>query len=301
MPLRTSVMGDRDTKLAMFADDIAQLIAARNSDAFPQALVQWLYSVATCGQLTDPAAWVTYNRRGFPPQIQFQTLVDSASSIDRERLRVHETYMRSYYLLDPTYLACVNSKKSGLFSIEELAPDEFVHTEYYQKYYIKDGLTDELNFLFSISDDSALNISLVIRPPNDGRFCTEGRNRLKYLEPLVRELAYLHWPRDVLENKTEQSGDRNFHAQFERGYRSFGKSCLTEREREVVHLMLQGHSRNSASIVMDVSPSTVKEHRKNIYRKLDVSSHAELFALFFEALKYSDGEGEDPLANYLAR
>lgn len=123
--------------------------------------------------------------------------------------------------------------------------------------------------------------------------------KLRRLEPVIRELAFLHWKPAVLNNEIENSEASDFHNQLQDGYPKFGGTCLTPREREVVHLMLQGHSRNSASAVMNVSPNTIKEHRKSIYLKLDVSSHAELFALFFEALKHSDGKREDPRANYL--
>ena len=272
---------------------VGGLIACSGKDDFPAQLIDWVYHVATEGEKSPAAAWVVYNRRGYSPQLHYQT------SVDIERQRIHNLYLNTYYILDPTYKACVASDKSGLFSIEDLAPDEFPQSEYFKEYYVREGLSDEANFLFSLSPEAALNISLVIRPPNDGKFCKKGLARLRRLEPVVRELAFLHWNPSALNNEIESSNASDFHNQLQNGYENFGASCLTPREREVVHLMLQGHSRNSASAVMNVSPSTIKEHRKNIYLKLDVSSHAELFALFFEALKHSDGKSEDPLVNYL--
>ena len=52
------------------------------------------------------------------------------------------------------------------------------------------------------------------------------------------------------------------------------------REREIVSMILQGHSTESVALRLDISPGTVKVHRKNIYRKLKVSSQGELFAAF---------------------
>ena len=272
---------------------VGRLIACSGSDEFPQQLIEWLYRIASSGEKSPPAAWVMYNRHGYSPKLQYQTRVDI------ERQRIHNLYLQTFYILDPAYKACVETEKSGLFSIEELAPDEFHLSEYYQEYYVREKLSDEVNFLFSLSPEAALNISLVVRPPNTGKFSDAGLNRLRRLEPVIRQLAFLHWKPAALDDEIESSDASDFHRQLQNGYQNFGASCLTPREREVVYLMLQGHSRNSASAVMEVSPSTIKEHRKNIYLKLDVSSHGELFALFFEALKHSDGKNEDPLVNYL--
>ena len=286
-------MSPEEDAMEDWPDIVGALIACSGSDEFPKQLIDWLYQIATAGEKSPAAAWIMFNRRGYSPKLQYQT------SVDVERQRIHDFYLRTYYILDPTYKACVESEKSGLFSIDELAPDEFQLSEYFQEYYVREGLSDEVNFLFSVSTEAALNISLVVRPPNDGKFNDAGLKRLRRLEPVVRQLAFLHWKPAALNNEIESSDASAFHKQLQDGYQNFGASCLTPREREVVHLMLQGHSRNSASVVMGVSPSTIKEHRKNIYLKLDVSSHGELFALFFEALKHSDGRSEDPLANYL--
>jgi DNA-binding CsgD family transcriptional regulator len=55
---------------------------------------------------------------------------------------------------------------------------------------------------------------------------------------------------------------------------------LTLREREIVTMVLRGHSTESIAMQLGISPGTVKIHRKNIYRKMKVSTQAELFAAF---------------------
>lgn len=54
--------------------------------------------------------------------------------------------------------------------------------------------------------------------------------------------------------------------------------ALTRREAQLAALILQGHSNLSAALDLGISRETVKVHRRNIYRKLDISSQAELFA-----------------------
>ena len=65
---------------------------------------------------------------------------------------------------------------------------------------------------------------------------------------------------------------------------NFGRNVLTTRECEVVKLVLRGYSSKSISYSLGISPGTVRVHRENIYGKLGVSSQAELFNMFIEAV-----------------
>ncbi len=52
--------------------------------------------------------------------------------------------------------------------------------------------------------------------------------------------------------------------------------ALTEREREVVQLILAGKSNKEIAASMCIGESTVKFHVSNVYAKHDVGSRAEL-------------------------
>ncbi len=52
---------------------------------------------------------------------------------------------------------------------------------------------------------------------------------------------------------------------------------LTNREREILDLVLEGRSSKVIAIDLGVSQRTVETHRTNIMRKLGVRSVAELF------------------------
>ena len=54
---------------------------------------------------------------------------------------------------------------------------------------------------------------------------------------------------------------------------------LSSREREVADLLLLGCSSDAIALRLGISRHTVKDHRKNIFRKLDITALAELFAL----------------------
>ena len=54
---------------------------------------------------------------------------------------------------------------------------------------------------------------------------------------------------------------------------------LSQREKQVVRQLLEGHSRALLAQELYISDETAKKHIKNIYRKLDVSSRVELLRL----------------------
>jgi DNA-binding CsgD family transcriptional regulator len=61
---------------------------------------------------------------------------------------------------------------------------------------------------------------------------------------------------------------------------------LTQREIEVALMILAGHSTKNMAKLLGVSPATAKVHRRNLYRKLNISSQSTLFLLIM------DGESE---------
>jgi two-component system, NarL family, response regulator LiaR len=50
---------------------------------------------------------------------------------------------------------------------------------------------------------------------------------------------------------------------------------LTEREREILHLVALGHSNGELARMLHVAPQTVKYHLSNIYRKLNVANRTQ--------------------------
>ena len=68
-------------------------------------------------------------------------------------------------------------------------------------------------------------------------------------------------------NRAERSRDD----QITRAYAS-----LTDRERDVLRLLVEGNSNKEVARLLDLSPKTIERHRANIMRKLGVGSFAEL-------------------------
>jgi two-component system, NarL family, response regulator NreC len=53
---------------------------------------------------------------------------------------------------------------------------------------------------------------------------------------------------------------------------------LTEREQEIFHLLVEGHSNQAIAELLCISPATVARHRANIMSKLEVHSFRELIS-----------------------
>ena len=62
--------------------------------------------------------------------------------------------------------------------------------------------------------------------------------------------------------------------------RELDESNLTEREKEILQLLIKGNSYKEIAGVLFISIETINSHVKNIYRKLNVHSRSELAARY---------------------
>ena len=62
--------------------------------------------------------------------------------------------------------------------------------------------------------------------------------------------------------------------------RELDQSNLTEREKEILQLLIRGNSYKEIARVIFISVETLNSHIKNIYRKLNVHSRSELSAKY---------------------
>jgi DNA-binding CsgD family transcriptional regulator len=198
-------------------------------------------------------------------------------------------------LLSPLYLASRQGRR-GCFHIDEIAPEGFTEGEFYQLYYSTNGSIDQVAFLCESGRGTPVAIS-VERTGELPPFSTDERSALAAAWGLVAALVrQQRWAEGVLD---EASPPQNMHAHLESVLSLFGSSTLTPREREVVRLILRGYPSKSVARELNISTQTEQVHRKNIYQKLGISSHSELFTLFFDAIAQPPA-GTDPLLSLRA-
>jgi DNA-binding CsgD family transcriptional regulator len=192
-----------------------------------------------------------------------------------------DMYLDGVYQLDPFYTRFCKERKSSAMLIRDVAPDRFNLTEYYRRYYKNIELQDEMAIFTDLQDGRFLFFSI-------GRRAVEARFRRRELHSINRDLPVLaslcrqHFAGSSYsaENLSGNVDEQRLEYALER----FGESSLTPREHEVAVCILKGHSSKSLAREIEISPETVKIHRRNIYRKLSISSQSELFLKFLNTL-----------------
>ncbi|HEX7909802.1 MAG TPA: LuxR C-terminal-related transcriptional regulator [Paraburkholderia sp.] len=209
-----------------------------------------------------------------------------------------QDYLAALYQLDPFYIAAMDKPASGFVTLADVAPDNFSMTDYYQRYFRKNIVGDEVHFNYMIDSRHTLAFSL-------GATQRYGDRDLAVLElcaPWVIALLRQRLPYETFDTTQQPRNDAPaevatdtamntlapadtpaYAARFEQVASVAGRSPLTAREVEVAMLTLSGFSTRAIAEKLTISFETVRAHKKHIYTKLNVNSQSELFALFYEA------------------
>ena len=269
--------------LDTFSRHLAGLIPATGSAAFPQMLVAMLRELVP----VDDASVILYPERELPVVEYFEVDEELGKS-------TLDVFVKGPFLLDPYYLAATAEERFGVFRLRDLSPTGFKDSEYYKTWYRNCGYQDECGFVIPTSGEGFVNIALG-KTASRATFTKRELQILADIYPAVETLCRQHWS----ERGSDDSGI-NLRAQLHSALESFGSSLLTERETQVINLVLHGHSTKTVAEKLSISMETVKLHRKHAYAKLEVSSQAELFYLFLDSLMSArDYEGGDTLVAYM--
>ena len=198
------------------------------------------------------------------------------------RTEVIDRYLDGAYLLDPFYEAYLSDPSSRLIVLNEVAPDRFLMSTYFRRYYQAIRLQDELAIFVGLADGSTLFYSIG-RRANERRFGRREVAALRQALPVFFALNRRHFNSSSYRFDTPAEAAPS--PSIEDAMIRFGAGQLTAREQEIAGLILKGHSSKGIAQLTDISPGTVKIHRKNIYRKLQISSQSELFSRFLNSLQ----------------
>lgn len=196
--------------------------------------------------------------------------------LERER---HEVLIADYlagpYLLDPFYAIVAQTRQTGTFALYDVSPDKFRSTEYFKAHYSRTGIRDELGLF--VRRNRQCDVISLLRTGESRRYSRLEITDIQDRSPALIAAAQLHLDRAVEPSLTASSFDQ--HWTFADALGGEGLR-LSSREVEIAGLILRGHSSLSIALTLDIVEGTVKIHRKNIYRKLGISSQAELFSYF---------------------
>jgi DNA-binding CsgD family transcriptional regulator len=269
------------TDIARFSASVAAVLPAIGTPGFSAALIAALRALAR----VDEATVIVY-KNGVQPSIDF-AMPDSWKQPNLD------IFMKGAFLLDPYYLAASRDRHRGFFRLRELAPNAFRQSEYYKIYYGASGLRDECGYLISLDEDSFANIALGLT--SQRAFARATLKLFADAAPLITALCHEHW------NGTHpaRESDSDLRTSLESALATFGSSKLTNRECEVIHMILQGHTTKKVADELNIAYETVKLHRKHAYAKLGINTQAELFYTFIDSLMHAEAyRGGDPLREY---
>lgn len=203
------------------------------------------------------------------------------------RSAVIDRYLDGAYLLDPFFTAYRASRPCAFLQLSDVAPDRFSQSTYSREYYNSIRLEDEAAFLIDLPSGKHLFYSIG-RLDGQPRFSARDVRGFRRILPVFAAVNRRHFADDAYAVPGPEVAVGN---EIEQAMARFGADALTDREREIAILVLKGHSSKSIAMATGIAPGTVKIHRKNIYRKLKISSQSELFALFLRALADRDRGG----------
>jgi DNA-binding CsgD family transcriptional regulator len=229
------------------------------------------------------------------PFMVFQDLSDT------HKQNILKQYLNAGYLLDPFYEIQMKKPKDGIYRLADLAPDEFYSSEYYQNYYTGSEFQDEIGFIIKYDDEYEVIVWLGIQKSKT-KVTSDELSQLEGTLPIVIALCHQHWQRASLPfPNTSDQFESEMGLQLTKAFNNFATDFLSARECEIVRLILKGYSSKAIAQLLEISPDTVKVHRKHIHLKLEVSSQAELFSLFLSSLSLVEiGSDIDPLTLYFA-
>ena len=253
---------------------LGKAVADAGSERGPRSTLAFIAAL-----LPFSSSLTTVLRPDDPPIL----LHDDISSERREV--VVDSYLRGAYLLDPFHGFVCRNPGTRVLRLKDIQPDHFRKTEFFRTYYAHARLADEVGIIVERRDGSHIFVSLGLAW-GTGTFSRRGQERLVFLLPVIAALLLKNWDCDASDDggsaATTPAGAHHaldeilVMGEFER---------LTTREREIVRLMLLGHSSKSIAHCLDIAVGTVKNHRKSIYRKLAVRSQSTLFARFLKLIR----------------
>lgn len=257
-----------------------------HQEGFPRALLDAFQRAFTY----DVAVILIYPTDSIPLLI----LEEDFSGIIETKGAMHH-YLEGIYLLDPFYQISMQQPEPGLYSLKDIAPDHFQRSDFFRRHFVYINLKDEVNFIQPIEGVGTVAISIGC----SRRFSKFEMERFRIIEPWVLSIMKCHWGNST-PRQHSSAEDINLHNKLTASFQDFGRTQLTDRECDIAQLILKGHSSKSAAIKLFISDETVKVHRRNIYKKLDIKSQSELFSLFLNALVTQEQNSihVDPLKAY---
>lgn len=184
-------------------------------------------------------------------------------------------YLDTYYVYDPFYAHWRQHRQPGVVALGTSSGPP--RGPYVSDFLGESDISDEIGVLLEDGGDWCLGIFL---DRKKGKFSKADRMRL---EARYAVFAALH----ALDIKARSPGFKRTAQEARLGQEPAGREPrdvppglwpeLSARERQVVQLILAGHPSAGIARKLGIAGGTVKNHRRRIYEKLDITTERELF------------------------
>jgi DNA-binding CsgD family transcriptional regulator len=261
-------VGEADVRTALKSLAGAARLVGR--DEFYRALLAALRVVLRA----DLSMLMRYSRRGSPEYLIHEGLQPEHMAM----------YLRGLYRVDPIYRFCRRASARGVKDLAAMCVPADRTGEYFNVFLRLTGMADDLAILLPAG--AGRSIGLVY----ERRFAFRPREiaAIRALFPVIESLHDLHLRFDPARTRRRpraQAQARGGAAGlmplgFNAALGAFLREQLTPRERDIVHLVLAGYPSSKIAERLKLSLNTIKNHRKRMYAKLDITTERELFLNF---------------------
>lgn len=250
---------------------LAKVIQTLNADPFEHCLADWLNSVIRYDNFVIIAYFQDEQPRSLFTRIKEPRVLEN----------FEKSYVSGSYLIDPYHALHVNRAEQGLYRLYDIAPDQFSRSRYNRQYYQNTTMVDEVAYIAYPSDGVSVHVSLGRDITSKQRYTAKELLAAKEVASIVCELIKRHW-NDL--NSTGTFDEAQVINSLILKTEQKHKIKLSKRQAQVALMILRGHSSTSMGLQLKISPQTVKVFRKQLYKKCEVSSQAQLFHMMMPIL-----------------
>ncbi len=191
-----------------------------------------------------------------------------------------QRYLENYYVYDPFYAYWRRKRRGGIVPLKRLADDEVKRGRYIAEFLAQSAICDEVGILFADGGDWCLGIFL---DRSTAPFKDAEITLLDERLPVFQELHALDIKaRGSDFSRTSGVTGPGASPQQQPSIPDSLWPELSLRERGLVRLILAGHPTANIADRLGITVGTVKNHRRRIYEKLDITTERELFLQFFQ-------------------
>jgi len=217
---------------------------------------------------------VVYSRVARPRTLRFDVAPSPSVEIDRDL--VLSTYELGFYRFDPFFRYWQTGGAPGVVGMHEIPVPPSRENTYLTDFMPMTGMADDVAVLLPVSDHECVALTM----DRSTTFSNDEFELLRQICPLFAGLNEAHLRAAAWKEERDETGTPSAPLDFGSAVRSFTSDDLTPRERDIVHLILGGFSNDAIARRIAIGVGTVRNHRKRIYAKLDITTERELFSLF---------------------